>query len=210
MRTLHFLTDVYGPRVTGTPNLKASGDWALRQMTEWGLSNAHLEPWDFGRPGWINERLAAHIVAPVKDALVVEALAWTPGTNGVVRAQAYHLVPPENPTREALTSYLEGIKQRVTGRAVLTGRHHELPVSFRAAAKRRDEDDLRRRYDGVNPQPAAGDNASRGGPSQPANALTPAQVSAQIDGFLGEAAPWCEWPTLPASTGNRGAAASRL
>ena len=85
-QTLHMLTDVYGPRLTGSPSLKAAGEWAIEQMHAWGLKNGRLEPWDSGAgQGWTNERLAAHIVAPVKDALVVEALAWTPGTKGVVR-----------------------------------------------------------------------------------------------------------------------------
>src|SRR6185369_4544422 len=78
LQTLHVLTDVYGPRLTGSPNLKAAGEWAVQQMTSWGLKNGHLEPWDFGRDGWANERVTAHLVAPVKDALVVEVLAWTP------------------------------------------------------------------------------------------------------------------------------------
>ena len=51
LQTLHVLTDVYGPRLTGSPNLKAAGEWAVEQMTSWGLKNAHLEPWDFGAPG---------------------------------------------------------------------------------------------------------------------------------------------------------------
>src|ERR1700686_2517867 len=38
MRTLHFLTDVYGPRLTGSPSLKASGEWAIRTMESWGLN----------------------------------------------------------------------------------------------------------------------------------------------------------------------------
>ena len=58
MKTLHVLTDVYGPRVTGSPS--------------------HLEPRDFGHPGWVNERFSAHITAPVKDQLTCEVLAWTP------------------------------------------------------------------------------------------------------------------------------------
>src|SRR5881628_1094315 len=82
MRTLHFLTDVYGPRLTGSPNLKAAGEWAIKEMRSWGFANGHLEPWEFGHPGWTNDRLSAHIVSPVKDALVTEALAWTPGTGG--------------------------------------------------------------------------------------------------------------------------------
>ena len=45
MRTMHFLTDVYGPRLTGSPHYKEAADWALRQMKEWGMTNEHLEPW---------------------------------------------------------------------------------------------------------------------------------------------------------------------
>ena len=78
MKTLHVLTDVYGTRVTGSPSLKAAGEWAIRQMQSWGFSNGHLEPWDFGHPGWVNERFSAHITAPVKDQLTCEVLAWTP------------------------------------------------------------------------------------------------------------------------------------
>ena len=52
MRTLHYLSDVYGPRLTGSPNHKAAAEWAVKQMTEWGMTNGHLEPWDFGREGW--------------------------------------------------------------------------------------------------------------------------------------------------------------
>ena len=50
MRTLHFFTDVYGPRVTGSPSLKAAGEWAIKTMTSWGFTNGHLEPWEFGHP----------------------------------------------------------------------------------------------------------------------------------------------------------------
>src|SRR5688500_20219826 len=35
MRTLHFLTDVYGPRLTGSPNHKNAAEWALTQLREW-------------------------------------------------------------------------------------------------------------------------------------------------------------------------------
>ena len=47
MRTMHFLTDVHGPRLTGSPNYKAAAEWAVKQMTEWGFKNGKLEPWDF-------------------------------------------------------------------------------------------------------------------------------------------------------------------
>ena len=63
MKTMHMFTDVYGPRLTGSPNHKRSAEWAVKQMTAWGLSNGHLHAWDFKHPGWLNERLSAHIVA---------------------------------------------------------------------------------------------------------------------------------------------------
>src|SRR5215471_3530777 len=99
MRTMHYLTDICGPRLTGSPNHKAAAEWAVRQMKEWGFENAHLEPWDFGHPGWLNERLSAHIISPVKDELSCKALAWTPGTNGTVKGQAVQLEPPDKPTQ---------------------------------------------------------------------------------------------------------------
>ena len=73
MPTLHKLTDVYGPRLTGSPKLAAAGRWAVDQMEAWGLTNGHLEPSDFEHPGWSNERLSVHLVSPATDALVVEA-----------------------------------------------------------------------------------------------------------------------------------------
>ena len=122
MRTLHFFTDVYGPRVTGSPNLKAAGEWAIKTMESWGMTNGHLEPWDFGHPGWVNERLTAHIVAPVKDALVAEVLAWTPGTNGVIAAQAYQLSLPDRPTPAELTAFLDKLSSSVQSGYLFSGR----------------------------------------------------------------------------------------
>src|SRR6476620_12364978 len=97
MHTLHMLTDRYGPRVTGTPNHEAAAKWVVKQLTEWGLKNAHLEPWDFGHPGWSNERASAFIVSPVQENLKFEVLAWTPSTKGVVTASTIQLVPPQGP-----------------------------------------------------------------------------------------------------------------
>jgi hypothetical protein len=99
MRTLHMLTDRYGPRVTGSPGHVAAANWVVKQLTEWGLKNAHLEPWEFGHPGWTNQRASAFIVSPVQENLKFEVLAWTPSTKGTVIASAIQLVPPQGPPR---------------------------------------------------------------------------------------------------------------
>src|ERR1044072_6507373 len=78
MKTMHMFTDLYGQLLTGPPKHKAAAECVVKHMTAWGLDNAHLEPWDFKHPGWLNERLTAHLISPVKDPLVCEVLAWTP------------------------------------------------------------------------------------------------------------------------------------
>src|ERR1041384_7000755 len=182
LRTLHMLTDVYGPRVTGSPNLKAAGDWAIKQLTAWGLVNGQLEPWNFGHPGWTNERLTAHIVSPVKDPLTVEVLAWTPGTNGVVTAQAIQLDVPERPTASELSAFLDAAKDKGKGKIVLVGKHSVVPVNFNPPAKRRDDQQLRRQYDPANPDAGAFGRGGRG--DAPPPPMTPLEYNKQIDAFL--------------------------
>ena len=54
METLSWLTDVYGPRLTNSPGFRKAGEWAVKEMTSWGLANVKLEPFPFGR-GWSND-----------------------------------------------------------------------------------------------------------------------------------------------------------
>ena len=44
MEITSYLTDVYGPRLTGSPNIRTAGEWAVKEMQSWGLANAKLEP----------------------------------------------------------------------------------------------------------------------------------------------------------------------
>ena len=45
MDVVSWITDVYGPRLTGSPNTKAAADWAIKRMQAWGLNTARLETW---------------------------------------------------------------------------------------------------------------------------------------------------------------------
>ena len=166
MRTMHYLTDVYGPRLTGSPNHQAAAAWAVDQMTKWGFTNGRLEPWDFGHPGWLNERFSAFIVSPVKDSLVGEVLAWTPSTNGTVTADAVQIVAPDRPTEPELAAWLTETTPKVKGRIVLVGRHTPVSVSITKSPLRRDYDDLRRQYDPNAPAQPAGRGGRGGGRGQ--------------------------------------------
>jgi len=190
LQTVHMLTDVYGPRLTGSPNLKAAGEWAIEQMHAWGLKQGRLEPWDFNRSGWSNERLTAHLVSPVKDALVVEALGWTPGTSGVVRGQAMQMTLPQRPTRATLSAYLDPLKATVKGKIVLIGVPQQVLVSFSPAALRREDADV---LNTLNAAPQAGPaQPQQQQPAQPPQAQQPRdeqplnnnQLQQQLNQFL--------------------------
>src|SRR5215467_923840 len=84
MENAFYLTDVYGPRLTGSPGIHAAAEWAERRFHEWGLSNARLETWGpFGRT-WYCVRFAAHMKEPQYSPLIGFARPWSPGTNGTL------------------------------------------------------------------------------------------------------------------------------
>jgi Zn-dependent M28 family amino/carboxypeptidase len=187
MKTMHMFTDVYGPRLTGSPNHKAAAEWAVKQMTAWGLENAHLEPWDFKHPGWLNERLTAHLISPVKDPLICEVLAWTPSTKGTVQAKAFQLVLPERPSQEQLTIFLNNNKTKVRGRIVLVGKPASIPINLNPPAKRLSDEQAEQRY-GPNARPFSIPTPSPT-PTPAPNAphpLTNRQINEQLDAFLKE------------------------
>ena len=188
MRTMHYLTDVHGPRLTGSPNHKAAAEWAVKQMTEWGFVNGRLEPWDFGHPGWLNERFAGYVVSPVRDSLVGEVLAWTPSTNGIVTGDAVHIIPPQQPIESELTAWLAETAPKVKGKIVLVGRHATVAVTLNKPPLRRNDDELKKQYDPDAP-PSAG-RGGRGGQQQQQRegALSANQVNERVDAMLLEQA----------------------
>src|SRR5215510_5855236 len=187
MKTMHMLTDVYGPRLTGSPNHKNAAEWAVKQMSLWGLENAHLEPWDFKHPGWLNERLSAHLISPVKDPLVCEVLAWTPSTKGTVQAKALQLKLPERPSQEQLTIFLDNYKAKVRGKIVLVGKPDLIAVNLNPPPKRMTDEQAQLRY-GPNARPFAFPTPSPTPTPDPTapKPLTNRQINEQLDTFLKE------------------------
>ena len=86
MDTLFHLTDVIGPRLTGSPQLKEANDWTRQRFESWGLSNAHLEGYPFGR-GWSFSACEVRMVSPRETPLLALPRAWTPATSGPVRGE---------------------------------------------------------------------------------------------------------------------------
>jgi len=89
MDIMSWLSDVYGPRLTWSPNASRAADWAMSQMRSWGLTNIHKEPWYTPRGlGWENERFSMMVTAPMP--FIVEAVprAWSASTKGPVTGPA--------------------------------------------------------------------------------------------------------------------------
>jgi carboxypeptidase Q len=87
MDHISWLSDVYGPRLTGSPAILQASDWALKKFNEWGLANGHRETWAFGK-GWSLVRFSAQMMAPQVQPLIGFPASWTPATKGAVTADA--------------------------------------------------------------------------------------------------------------------------
>lgn len=84
-----WLSDVYGPRLTGSPAIRQASDWAQKKFREWGLANIHEERWPFGK-GWSLDRFSAHMIEPQVSPLIGYPKSWTPGTPGLITADVVY------------------------------------------------------------------------------------------------------------------------
>src|SRR5215467_2366706 len=69
MDHVSWLSDVYGPRLTGSPAIQQASEWVMKKVTDWGLTNVHQERWKFGK-GWALVRFSAHLVEPQVQPLI--------------------------------------------------------------------------------------------------------------------------------------------
>ena len=134
METLSYLSDVIGPRLTGSPNLKRANEWTRDQLTKWGLQNAHLESWGpFGR-GWVLKDFSAEVVEPQAIPLIAFPKAWSPGVN-LPAAEVVYI----DATNDADLARFKG---QLKGKIVLAGAMHEVEAHFTAEGSRLTEKQL--------------------------------------------------------------------
>jgi carboxypeptidase Q len=128
MDIISYLSDVHGPRLTNSPDIKDAEKWTIDKMNEWQLSNVHPESWPFGR-GWSNERTNVQVIAPHPFPLIAYAKAWTPGTDGAVTAEAIY-------APIAKDDDFAKFKGQLRGKFVLTAAIPESPERFEPQAHR--------------------------------------------------------------------------
>ncbi|RHW18371.1 M20/M25/M40 family metallo-hydrolase [Sphingomonas gilva] len=85
MQMAQHMTDVIGPRLTNSPQMREAEAWAQARFREMGLKNVRAEGFDFGR-GWSIERSSVRMTTPRPIQLRAIPIAWTPATNGALTA----------------------------------------------------------------------------------------------------------------------------
>src|ERR1700689_5264636 len=82
MDHLFWLTDVYGPKLTGSPGFTAAANWTVKRLKEYGIENAATQPWGkFGR-SWRLTKFSISIQEPEYAPLIGFPLAWSADTKG--------------------------------------------------------------------------------------------------------------------------------
>lgn len=135
MDILWSLTDGNGPRLTGSPGLKRAMDWSRSTLEDWGMVNAHLEPWgEFGK-GWELKKFSLAMTSPYYTPLIGFPKAWTGGTNGKITGKAI-LVTLDTPED------LEKFKGKLNGAIVVMTMDREAETHFEADAHRYTDSEL--------------------------------------------------------------------
>ena len=135
MDSLWYLTDLHGPRLTNSPNIRAAASWTMKRLNDWGITGVRQETWGpFGR-GWANDKVVAHVTAPQPFPLMAFPRAWTPGTNGTITVDALHaLIDDENDFKDWTG--------KLKGKAVLVSSAPEVRALFTAPGRRLTDQDL--------------------------------------------------------------------
>lgn len=146
MEHLFYLTEVHGPRLTGSPALRKASEWTVERLKEFGASKAELEPWGpFGR-GWAYSRFRAELIEPQYAPLIGFPLAWTPGTDGAVSGELVY-APIEK--EEDFEQYKGKLKNKI----ILISKPHAVALETAAPAHRWSESELENLSQAVVPNP---------------------------------------------------------
>jgi hypothetical protein len=141
MENLYYISEVYGPRVTNSRNHRAAAEWAMQQMKAWGLQNVHLEKWGPFGNGWQIKKFYGALETPAYASLIGFPLAWTPGTNGPVTADA--IWAPMH-SKDDFAKY----KGKLKGKIVLIFDPRELKLHTEAEAHRLTDEEIQARANG--------------------------------------------------------------
>ncbi|MBC8104596.1 MAG: M20/M25/M40 family metallo-hydrolase [Cytophagales bacterium] len=135
VQTVSYLTDVIGPRLTGSPSLKRANEWTRTQLIGWGLQNARLEPWGpFGR-GWSITRFSAQVTHPINIGLIAVPKAWSPSLSRPLDTEVLFL-------DAAAVGELAKYRGKLKGKVVLLSPLRKIAARFEPMGVRYSDDAL--------------------------------------------------------------------
>jgi carboxypeptidase Q len=160
MKTMSYLTDVIGGRLTNSPNMKRANEWTRDTMAKWGMKNAKLEAWGpFGR-GWALEEFSAQVTEPQGLPVIAYPKAWSPSTDGTVTGP---VIKMDVKTDEDLAKY----KGKLKGAIVFVGDERPIKADFDGMGRRFSAEDLLKMADAPDPALAPRRGGNRFDPSSP-------------------------------------------
>lgn len=123
MKTLSYLVDVIGGRLTNSPAMKRANEWTRDTMASWGMQNAKLEAWGPWGRGWSLESFSAQVTEPIEFPVIAFPKAWSPSTKGLVTGPVVHM---KVETEEDLAKYTGKLK----GAVVFIGDPRDMKPDF--------------------------------------------------------------------------------
>lgn len=129
------MTDLLGPRLTGSRDMQRAQEWATAKMSAFGLTNVVTEPFGSTVASWDNDYTSLHLIEPDYQPLIGYPYAFTPGTDGKMRREVKLAI-----IRRATD--FDHYRGKLKGAIVLSGPPAELPPRFEADAVRFTDEEL--------------------------------------------------------------------
>jgi carboxypeptidase Q len=148
MDHMFWLTDVYGPRLTGSPGFTAAANWTVKRLKEYGIEDAATQTWGkFGR-SWRLTKFSVALQEPEYAPLIGFPLAWSANTNGPLVAEPV-LAPLTitdrlnfKKTEEEMRKYFQEQKGKLRGKIVLLSKPADVTPVTAAPSRRLADTDL--------------------------------------------------------------------
>jgi hypothetical protein len=106
-KTFSHFTEVIGPRLTGSPALKAAADHSVSLLKSWGISDVRLDTWEFGR-GWTLDRFFVEMTEPRYMPLIGFPEAWSASTQGEIVGTPVYIGDKTQADLEKMKGQLKG------------------------------------------------------------------------------------------------------
>ncbi|RFN60080.1 M20/M25/M40 family metallo-hydrolase [Marixanthomonas ophiurae] len=148
MNLITDLSDVYGPRLTGTDQYYTAAEWAKKTLENWGMDKVYFEKYCDDCMGWEVKSFNVEMTSPAYMKIQAYPYAWTESSNGV---QTGDLIWIEN--HDDLEKVKKQWSGKLKGKTVLIGSAPKQNMLFEALATRFTEEQIKEAEKSIKPAP---------------------------------------------------------